>query len=152
MRARPAGPDESSALLLFARSGPTKEAHRRALYRSDGLLRSVAGQGHGRLLPVTLPRERSEQAKHTEAGDHRSPTPKGTIRGGIRAGMREGASVHYHGADHPLLATPVSLTVEHRHLQVAICRKAAGVPPGNDYCGTVPAGPTGRQDGPADPR
>jgi hypothetical protein len=44
--------------------------------------------------------------------------------------MREGASVHYHDADHPLLATLVSLTVEHRHLQVAICRKAAGVSPG----------------------
>jgi hypothetical protein len=44
MRARPAGPAESSALHDFARSGPTKEAHRRALYRSGGLQRSVAGQ------------------------------------------------------------------------------------------------------------
>jgi hypothetical protein len=61
--------------------------------------------------------------------------------------MREGASVHYHGADHTLLATLVSLTVEHRHLQVAICRKAAGVPPGNGYCGTVPAGPRDLRDG-----
>jgi hypothetical protein len=30
-----------------ARSGPTKEAHRRAIYRSDGLLRSVAGRDLG---------------------------------------------------------------------------------------------------------
>jgi hypothetical protein len=30
-RARPAGPAQSSALHNFARSGPTKEAHRRAL-------------------------------------------------------------------------------------------------------------------------
>jgi hypothetical protein len=44
MRARPAGPAESSALHDSARSGPTKEAHRRALDRPDGLLRSVAGQ------------------------------------------------------------------------------------------------------------
>jgi hypothetical protein len=38
MRARPAGPAQSSALHNFARSGPTKEAHRRAIYRSGGLL------------------------------------------------------------------------------------------------------------------
>jgi hypothetical protein len=44
MRARPAGPAQSSVLHNFARSGPTKEAHRRALNRSDGLLRSEAGQ------------------------------------------------------------------------------------------------------------
>jgi hypothetical protein len=44
MRARPAGPAESAALHYSARSGPTKEAHRRALDRPDGLLRSVAGQ------------------------------------------------------------------------------------------------------------
>jgi hypothetical protein len=44
MRARPVGPAESSVLLFFARSGPTKEAHRRAMNRSGGLLRSVAGQ------------------------------------------------------------------------------------------------------------
>jgi hypothetical protein len=37
--ARPARrPAESSALHYFARSGPTKEAHRRALNRPDGLL------------------------------------------------------------------------------------------------------------------
>jgi len=42
-RARPAGPTQSSALHNFARSGPTKEAHRRALNRSGGLQRSVAG-------------------------------------------------------------------------------------------------------------
>src|SRR4029450_3381920 len=44
MRARPAGPAESSALHNFARSGPRKEAHRRGMNRSGGLLRSVAGQ------------------------------------------------------------------------------------------------------------
>jgi hypothetical protein len=43
MRARPAGPAQSSALHDFARSGPTKEAHRWAIYSSGGLLRSVAG-------------------------------------------------------------------------------------------------------------
>jgi len=36
MRARPAGPAESAALHYYARSGPTKEAHRRALNRSGG--------------------------------------------------------------------------------------------------------------------
>jgi hypothetical protein len=71
MRARPVGPAESSALHDFARSGPTKEAHRRALYRSGGLLHSVAGQGHARFLRVTLPRERSDQGKRSEAGSHR---------------------------------------------------------------------------------
>jgi hypothetical protein len=43
-RARPAGPAQSSVFHNFARRGPTKEAHRRALNRPDGLLRSVAGQ------------------------------------------------------------------------------------------------------------
>jgi hypothetical protein len=32
MRARPVGPAQSSALHYFARSGPTKEAHRQAFY------------------------------------------------------------------------------------------------------------------------
>src|SRR5215218_6792497 len=45
MRAQPAGPAESSALHDFARSGPTKDAHRRALDWPDGLLRSEAGRG-----------------------------------------------------------------------------------------------------------
>ena len=81
MRARPVGPAESSALHDFARSGPTKEAHRRALYRSSGLQHSVAGQGHGRFLPVTLPRGASDQRKRAEAGAHRSPTPRGTHQG-----------------------------------------------------------------------
>ena len=49
--------------------------------RSVGLQRSVAGQGHGRFLPVTLPRGASDQAKRAEAGDHRSPTPMGTHQG-----------------------------------------------------------------------
>ena len=71
MRARPVGPAESSALHYFARSGPTKEAHRRAMNQSGGLQRSVAGQGHGRFLPVTLPRERPDQRKRPEAGSNR---------------------------------------------------------------------------------
>jgi hypothetical protein len=44
MRTRPVGPAQSSVFHDFARSGPTKEAHRRALDRPDGLLRSGAGQ------------------------------------------------------------------------------------------------------------
>src|SRR5918993_112188 len=56
MRARPVGPAQSSVFHFFARRGPRKEAHRRALNQPDGLLRSVAGQGDGRFLPVTLPR------------------------------------------------------------------------------------------------
>jgi hypothetical protein len=39
MRARPAGPAQSSVFHNFARRGPTKEAHRRALNRPDGLQR-----------------------------------------------------------------------------------------------------------------
>src|SRR5215207_3056487 len=104
MRARPAGPAESSVfhnfarrgptkeahrralnrpdgLLNFARRGPTKEAHRRALNRPDGLLRSKAGRGHGRFLPVTPPRGASDQGKRAEAGARRSPTPGGTHQG-----------------------------------------------------------------------
>src|SRR5215208_6316820 len=77
MRARPVGPAESAVFHNFARRGPTKEAHRRALNRPDGLLRSVAGQGHARFLPVTLPRERPDQGKRSEAGDHRALTPGG---------------------------------------------------------------------------
>jgi hypothetical protein len=38
MRAWPTGPAQSSALHNFARSGPTKEAHRQAINRSGGLL------------------------------------------------------------------------------------------------------------------
>jgi hypothetical protein len=41
MRARPAGPAQPSVLHDFARGGPTKEAHPRALNQPDGLLRSV---------------------------------------------------------------------------------------------------------------
>ena len=54
------------------------EAHRRAFYQSGGLLRSVAGQGHGQKPPVTLPRGTSDQRKQAEAGSPRSPTPGGT--------------------------------------------------------------------------
>src|SRR6266542_3073088 len=43
MRAQPVGPVESSVLHDFAQSGPTKEAHRRAIYRSDGLLSTRSG-------------------------------------------------------------------------------------------------------------
>ena len=71
MRARPAGPAQSSVFHNFARRGPTKEAHRRALDRPDGLLRSVAGQGHARFLRVTLPRERPDQGKRAEASPNR---------------------------------------------------------------------------------
>ena len=81
MRARPAGPAQSSVFHNFARRGPTKEAHRRALDRPDGLLRSEAGQGHARFLRVTLPRGASDQRKRPKAGAHRSPTPRGTHQG-----------------------------------------------------------------------
>jgi hypothetical protein len=80
-RARPAGPAQSSVFHYLARRGPTKEAHRRALNQPDGLLHSVAGQGHGRFLPVTLPRYASDQRKQSEAGNSRSPTPGGTHQG-----------------------------------------------------------------------
>jgi len=43
--------------------------------------RSVAGQGHARFLRVTLPRGASDQRKRTEAGDPKSPTPRGTHQG-----------------------------------------------------------------------
>jgi hypothetical protein len=75
MRARPAGPAESSALHSFARSGPTKEAHRRAMNRSGGLQRSVAGQGHAQKPRVALPRGASDQAKRAEAGSNCPLTP-----------------------------------------------------------------------------
>jgi hypothetical protein len=86
MRARPVGPAESSVFHNFARRGPTKEAHRRALDRPDGLLRSVAGQGHGRFLPVTLPRGASDQGKRTEVGHHCPPHP---LRDPLREGLRD---------------------------------------------------------------
>jgi hypothetical protein len=79
MRARPVGPAQSSALHDFARGGPTKEAHRRAMNRSGGLLRSVAGQGHARCLRVTLPRGASDQRKRTEAGSDCPLPPEGPI-------------------------------------------------------------------------
>jgi hypothetical protein len=43
MRARPYGPAQSSTLHYSARSGPTKEAHRRALNRPDGPQRMEDG-------------------------------------------------------------------------------------------------------------
>jgi hypothetical protein len=45
MRARPAGPAQSSALHYSARSGPTEEAHRRALNQSGGLQRLTSTNG-----------------------------------------------------------------------------------------------------------
>src|SRR5215213_322802 len=90
MRARPAGPAESSVLLFFARSGPTKEAHRRALNRVDGLPRSVAGQVHGQNPPVPLPRGASDQRKRAETGPTGPPPPGGPIRGGIGGPIRGG--------------------------------------------------------------
>src|SRR5215216_4301198 len=63
--ARRAGP--IVRLPNSARRGPTKEAHRRAMTRPDGLLRSVA----------------SDQAKQAEAGNPRSPTPSGTHQGRV---------------------------------------------------------------------
>jgi hypothetical protein len=71
MRARPAGPAQSSVFHYFARRGPTKEAHRRALDRPDGVRHSGAGRGHARCLPVTPPRGASDQRKRPEAGSHR---------------------------------------------------------------------------------
>jgi hypothetical protein len=52
-----------------------KEAHRRAMNQSGGLQRSVAGQGHARVLRVTLPRGASDQRKQAEAGHHCPLTP-----------------------------------------------------------------------------
>jgi len=107
--ARRAGP--IVRLPQFARRGPTKEAHRRALNQPDGLLRSEAGQGHARFLRVTLPRGASDQRKRAEASDHRSPTPMGTHQGrgwGTHQGRDQGgdhsrtgqapeASLGFHG-------------------------------------------------------
>jgi hypothetical protein len=74
MRAWPAGPAGSSALHSFARSGPTKEAHRRAINRSGGLQRLTSAN---RPRPATLG----------------PPPPGGPITGGlggpIRGGIRE---------------------------------------------------------------
>jgi hypothetical protein len=44
MRARPKGPADRPPSTIPPRSGPTKEAHRRAMNRSGGLLRSEAGR------------------------------------------------------------------------------------------------------------
>ena len=129
MRARPVGPAESSALHNFARSGPTKEAHRRAMNQSDGLLRSVAGQGHGRFLPVTLPRGASDQGKRAEAGDHRSPTPRGTHQG-------RGWGTHQ-GRDQGTLGGPIRGGPGGREIAVERSRRAARNCTGNSATGTV---------------
>jgi hypothetical protein len=82
MRARPAGPAESSALHDFARSGPTKEAHRRALNRSGGLLRSVAGRARLRRDPT----QRNDRASspHSQHSQKCPLTCGFGARGGIR--------------------------------------------------------------------
>jgi hypothetical protein len=67
---------ETAFLRQASEPGP---AGRRAAH-----LRSVAGEGHGAVLPVTLPRGASDQRKRTKAGTPRSPTLGGPIRGGIR--------------------------------------------------------------------
>jgi len=95
--ARRAG--RSSVFHYFARRGPTKEAHRRALNQPDGLLRSVAGRGHARCLRVTPPRERPDQRKQSEAGDHRPSTPRGTHQGrgwGTHQGRDQGTPTGTH--------------------------------------------------------
>jgi hypothetical protein len=89
MRVRPAGPAQSSVFHNFARRGPTKEAHRQAIYRSDGLLHSVARQGHG-LVRVTLPRGASDQRKRAEAGHHCPLPPEGPIEGGVEGPIKGG--------------------------------------------------------------
>ena len=66
MRARPVGPAESSVFHNFARGGPTKEAHPRALNQPDGLLRSVAGQG--RLLATFRLRDKRSAADRSGRG------------------------------------------------------------------------------------
>jgi hypothetical protein len=86
-RARPVGPaDRPSSTLL-----PGVGRRRRpidGLNQPDGLLRSVAGQGDGRFLPVTLPRGASDQRKRARAGASRSPTPGGTRQGRDQGGDR----------------------------------------------------------------
>jgi hypothetical protein len=129
MRARPAGPAQSSVFHNSARRGPTKEAHRRALNRPDGLLRSVAGQGHGRFLPVTLPRGASDQGKRTEAGTPRSPTPGGTHQGrgwGTHQGRDQGTPTGTHPG-----------RVKGTKNRCAVVRKAARNSLGNSASGRV---------------
>src|SRR5215212_9064370 len=91
MRARPAGPAESSVFHNFARSGPTKEAHRRALDRPDGLLRSVAGRGHARLLRVTPPAERLTSTNSPRPATTAPSPPEGPIKGGVEGPIKGGS-------------------------------------------------------------
>ena len=58
--------------------------------RSGGLQHSVAGQGHGRVLPVTLPRGASDQRKRPQAGHHCPLTPEGPIKGGVEGPIKGG--------------------------------------------------------------
>jgi hypothetical protein len=137
MRAPPAGPAESSVFHYSARRGPTKEAHRRALNQLDGLLRSVAGRGHGRFLPVTPPRERPDQGKRSEAGGRRSPTPRGTHQGrgwGTHQGRDQGTP----GGTDP------GMHVRPRNRRGA-SRRAPGIAPSNST-------PGGRSRGRNQPR
>jgi hypothetical protein len=55
--------------------------HRRALNRSGGLQRSEAGQGHARVLRVTLPRGASDQGKRPAARFVRYTSGLGTHQG-----------------------------------------------------------------------
>jgi hypothetical protein len=68
--ARRAGP--IVRLHNFARSGPTKEAHRRAINRSGGLLRSVAGWGRADGVwsaPYTPAERQDRKAEQDRAED-----------------------------------------------------------------------------------
>src|SRR5215207_8858487 len=127
MRARPAGPAQSAVFHNFARRGPTKEAHRRALDRPDGLLRSVAGQGHGRVLPVTLPRGASDQRKRAAAGSPRSPTPRGTHQGrgwGTHQGRDQGTPTGTDpGGVEGAEKSPYSSPKNRQELQLGIVRR-----------------------------
>src|SRR5688572_6489489 len=82
MRARPAGPAESSALHNSARSGPTKEAHRRALNRSGGLQRSEAG---------LAPSERLTSANGPRPAPTAPSPPEGPIKGGVEGPIKGGS-------------------------------------------------------------
>jgi hypothetical protein len=93
MRARPIGPAQSSVFHNFARGGPTQEAHPRAIYSSDGLLRSVVGQGHARFVRVTLPRGASDQGKRPEGGSRRYAVARVPIMVGIAVPIMVGIMV-----------------------------------------------------------
>jgi hypothetical protein len=85
MRARPAGPAQSSVFRNSARRGPTKAAHRRAIYSSDGLLRSVAE----RLTSANEPRLAPTGPPPTgDPSGEGSGDPYGDLSGGSEGGGR----------------------------------------------------------------